>query len=57
MGGEVLVPMKAQSMPKCRGIEDGEVKVCGWVGECPHRSKGKEDEIGCFGEGGKPGNG
>jgi hypothetical protein len=30
----------------------------GWVdGEYPHRSRGQENVIGCFWEGGKPGNG
>jgi hypothetical protein len=29
--------------------------VGGWVEEHPHRSRGREDMIGCFQEGGKPG--
>jgi hypothetical protein len=28
--------------------QNGEVGVSGWVGEHPHRSKGKEDGIGGF---------
>jgi hypothetical protein len=42
-------------MPQCRGIEGGEVGVGGWVEEHPHRSREREDVIGCFWEGGKPG--
>ena len=42
-------------MPQCRGIEGREVGVGGWVEEHPHRSRGREDMIGCFQEGGKPG--
>ena len=44
-------------MPLYRGIEGGEVGVGGEVEEHPHRSRGKEDGIGCFQEGGKPGKG
>ena len=44
-------------MPQCRGIEGREVGVGGWVEEHPHRSRGREDVIGCFQEGGKPGKG
>jgi hypothetical protein len=44
-------------MPQCRGIEGGKVGVGGWVEEHPHRSRGKEDGIGCFRKGGKPGKG
>ena len=44
-------------MPQCRGIEDGEVGVGGWVEEHPHRSRAREDLIGCFWEGGKLGKG
>ena len=40
-------------MPQCRGIEGREVGVGGWVEEHPHRSKGREDEIGCLWEEGK----
>jgi hypothetical protein len=42
-------------MPQCRGIEDGEVGVGGWVEEHHHRSRRREDVIACFQEGGKPG--
>jgi hypothetical protein len=44
-------------MPQCRGIESREAGVGGWVEEHPHRSRGREDGIGCFWEGGKPGKG
>ena len=44
-------------MPQCRGIEGREVGVGGWVEEHPHRSRGREDGIGCFWEGGKLGKG
>ena len=44
-------------MPQCRGIESREVGVGGWVEEHPHRSRGREDVIGCFWEGGKLGKG
>ena len=44
-------------MPQYRGIEDREVGVDLWVEEHPHRSRGREDVIGCFQEGGKPGKG
>jgi hypothetical protein len=40
-----------------RGIEGGEVGVGGWVEEHPHSSRGREDGIGYFQEGGKPGKG
>ena len=40
---------------QCRGIEGGDVGVGGWVGEHPHRSRGREDGIGGFQEWGKPG--
>jgi hypothetical protein len=30
-------------MPQCRGIEDGEAEVGGWVEEHPHRSRGREE--------------
>jgi hypothetical protein len=39
-------------MPQCRGIEDREVGVVGWVKEHPHRSRGREDGIGGFQDGG-----
>jgi hypothetical protein len=42
-------------MPQCRGVEGREVEVCGWVEEHPHRSRGREDVIGCDQEEGKPG--
>lgn len=44
-------------MPQCRGIEDGEAEVGGWVEEHPHRSRGREGVIECFEEGGNPGKG
>jgi hypothetical protein len=44
-------------MPQCRGIDGGKVGVDGWVEEHPHRSRGREDVIGCFWEVGKPGKG
>jgi hypothetical protein len=40
---------------QCRGIEGREVGVGGWVEEHLHRSRGREDVIRCFQEGGKPG--
>ena len=42
---------------ECRGIKGREVGVSGWVKEYPHRSRGREDGIGCFQEGGKLGKG
>jgi hypothetical protein len=44
-------------MLQCRGIEGREVGVGGWVEEHPHRSRGREDVIGYFWEGGKLGKG
>ena len=40
MGGEVLGPVEAQcpSVGKCQGREAG---VDGWVGEHPHRNRGR----------------
>jgi hypothetical protein len=35
--------MKAGLMPQCRGIEGREVGV--WMGEYPHRSRGRKDGI------------
>jgi hypothetical protein len=35
-------------MPQYREIKDEEVEVGGWVEEHPHRSRGREDVIGCF---------
>jgi hypothetical protein len=32
-------------MPQCRGMEDREVGVDGWVKEHPHRNRGREDGI------------
>ena len=40
-------------MPQCRGTEIGEVGVGGWLEEHPHRSRGRENGIGCFQRGGK----
>jgi hypothetical protein len=39
-------------MLQCRGIEGREVGVGGWVEEHPYRSRGREDGIGGFWEGG-----
>ena len=44
-------------MHQYRRIKGGEVGVGVWVEEHPHRSRGREDVIGCFQEEGKPGNG
>jgi hypothetical protein len=44
-------------MPQYVGIEGEEEAVCGWVEEHPHRSRGREDVIGCFWERQKPGKG
>jgi hypothetical protein len=35
-------------MPQCGRIEGGEVGVSRWVKEYPHKSRGREDVIGCF---------
>jgi hypothetical protein len=47
--------MKAGLMPRCRGIEAGEMGVGGWMEAYPHRSRGREDGIGGFWEKGKLG--
>jgi hypothetical protein len=44
-------------MSQYRGIQGRDVGMFGWVKEHPHRSRGREDVIGCFQEGGKPGKG
>jgi hypothetical protein len=44
-------------MPQCRGTEGGEVGMSRWVEGHPHRSRGREDRIGGFQEGGKSGKG
>jgi hypothetical protein len=44
-------------MPQCRVIEGREMGVGGWAEEHTHRSRGREDVIGCFWEEGKPGKG
>jgi hypothetical protein len=44
-------------MLQCRGIEGREVGVGMWVEGHLHRSSGREDVIGYFWEGGKPGKG
>jgi hypothetical protein len=49
--------MKARKMPQCRRIKGGEVGVDGWVFEHLFKSRGREDVIGCFQEGGKLGKG
>jgi hypothetical protein len=57
MEGEVLGPMEARKMPQYRGIKGREVGVSEWVEEQPSRSRGREDVVGWFQEGGKPGKG
>ena len=47
MGREALGPVKARC-PSIGKFEGGEVGVGGWVGENPHRSRGKGDGIGSF---------
>jgi hypothetical protein len=47
IGGEALGPVKARC-PSVRECQGGEVGVGGWVGEHPHRSRGREDGIGGF---------
>ena len=37
-------------MQQCRAIKGGQVGVGGCVEEHPHRSRGREDVIGCFQE-------
>jgi hypothetical protein len=44
-------------MPQCRGIEGRGVGMDGWEKEHTHRSRWREDVIGCFWEGGKLGKG
>jgi hypothetical protein len=44
-------------MSQCRGIEGEEVGVDGWVEKHPHRSREREDVIGCFREERKAGKG
>jgi hypothetical protein len=44
-------------MPQCRRIKGREVGVGRWVEKHPHRSRGREDVIGCFWERGKLGKG
>ena len=39
-------------MSQCRGTEDREMGVGGWVEEHLHRSRGREDGIGSFRGGG-----
>jgi hypothetical protein len=45
MGGEALGPVEVSYLnaSECQGREAG---VVGWVGEYPHRSRGKEDRMG-----------
>jgi hypothetical protein len=40
-----------------KNYDGREVGVSGWVEEHPHRSREREDVIGCFREKGKPGKG
>ena len=49
---EVLEPMKVLLMPQCKGIEGREVEVGVWVEQHPHRSRGREDEMGVSRKGG-----
>ena len=44
-------------MPQCRRIKGTEVGVGGWLEEHPHRSRVREDVIGCFQEGEELGTG
>ena len=48
MGGEALGPVKALC-PSVGECPDGELRVGGWVGEYPHRSRRREYRIGGFG--------
>jgi hypothetical protein len=41
----------------CRGIVGVITRVGGWVEKHTHRSRERENVIGCFQEGGKPGKG
>jgi hypothetical protein len=47
MGGEALGPVKAgcPSVGECQG---GKAGVGGWVGEHPHRNRGRGAGIECF---------
>ena len=47
MGGEALGPVKALD-PSVGECEGGEAGVGEWVGEHPHRSRGRWDGIGSF---------
>jgi hypothetical protein len=42
-------------VPQCRGIKGEEAGVGGCLTEYLHRNRGREDVIGYFLEGGKPG--
>ena len=44
MGGKAIGPVKARcpNVGECQGGEEG---VGGWVGEHPHRSRGRRDGI------------
>jgi hypothetical protein len=55
MEGEALdlVNVQCTNVGECQG---GEATLGGWVGEYPHRSKGRGDRIGGF-HGGGPGKG
>ena len=64
MEGGLKVKTGSEKTPAAYVAEDGlwgingkEVGVGGWVEEHPHRSRGREDVIGCFQEGGKLGKG
>ena len=56
MGGKVLGPVKSQC-PSVGEFEAREVGVGGWVGEHPHRSRGRGNEIRGSRVGRKPGKG
>jgi hypothetical protein len=49
MGEEAVGPVEAQctSVGECEG---GEVGVGGWVGEHPHRSRGRRNGMGVWGD-------
>jgi hypothetical protein len=46
--GKALGPVKAQC-PSVGECQSGEVGVGGWVGEHPHRSRGRGYGLGSFG--------
>jgi hypothetical protein len=52
MGGEALGPVKAQC-PNVEELEGGKMGVSRWVGEHPHRSRGRAWVRGLLREPGK----